>query len=537
MGMFDRWRRTPLQELEASPDKRIGLDELLEKYDLVEVNDDSDGTYAIVSERGDYMLRAKNSAKPTPKQQKQLESELGTSSYGSGFMSVGRTEYNTELAGKNGLEKYDQMRRSDGVVRGTLRMVKTPVLAARWYIEPASESSVDQNIADFVWKCLTEEMSISFTQILTEALLMCDFGHYLFEKVWAERVIDGHKRLVWSKLAPRHPLDIVEWQYDKNGGPKAVVMQKPEDPQNTSGISGEEITIEMDKLLVFTFDREAGNVEGISLLRSAYKHWYYKEQLYKIDAIQKERHGIGIPVIKLPPSYTAEDKAAANLLGRNLRTNERAHVVLPPFWDLLFAKLEGQPVDALKSIEMHDNAIRENILTDFRSKASGSNEEDQTLFLKATRFVADIVCEAFNLYAIPQLVRYNFDRGGIPKLKARRIGEQQDWRTLSFAIRNLIGAGVIRPDDRLEAFIRDEMDLPKADLKTVRVVQTPQAGQDGAATAPNITPGSDTTSADPSAAGTPTLEPPKTPQADMPRQAAPKAMMPQANAGTDRSGK
>ena len=525
MGVFDRWRKQP--EPETSYEE-VALNDVLEKYDLVEVNDDdADNPYMLVTDKGTYEFKAKSS-KPNNKQRKQLESELGASGYGDSFMSVGRNEYNPDMAGKNGLNKYDQMRRSDGVVRGTLRMVKTPVLAARWYIEPASESSIDQNIADFVWKCLTEYMSISFTQILTEALLMADFGHYLFEKVWMEKEIGGKKYLVWQKLAPRHPLDINEWKYDKNGGPKSVVMQKPEDPQGGGAFNQKEVEIEMDKLLIFTFDREAGNIEGISILRSAYKHWYYKEQLYKIDAIQKERHGIGIPVIKLPPSFTPEDKAAANQLGRNLRTNERAHVVLPPFWELTFAKLEGQPVDALKSIDMHDNAIRENILTDFRTKG-GSNEEDQTLFLKATRFVADIVCESFNLYAIPQLVRYNFDRGGIPKLRARRIGEQQDWRTLSFAIRNLIGAGVIRPDDRLEAFIREEMDLPSADVKTVRVVQTPQAGQDGPATAPNATPGGSSGTVEPP-------KPPTTPHVGAPRQAPPAASLPNANAGTDRSG-
>ena len=174
MGVFDRWRKQP--EPEPSYEE-VALNDVLEKYDLVEVNDDdADNPYMLVTDKGTYEFKAKSS-KPNNKQKKQLESELGASGYGDSFMSVGRNEYNPDMAGKNGLNKYDQMRRSDGVVRGTLRMVKTPVLAARWYIEPASESSIDQNIADFVWKCLTEYMSISFTQILTEALLMADFGH------------------------------------------------------------------------------------------------------------------------------------------------------------------------------------------------------------------------------------------------------------------------------------------------------------------------------------------------------------------------
>jgi DNA-binding ferritin-like protein (Dps family) len=270
------------------------------------------------------------------------------------------------------------------------------------------------------------------------------------------------------------------------------------------------VNIPIKKMLVFTFDMEAGNIEGISVLRSAYKHWYYKEQLYKIDAIQKERHGIGIPVIKLPMGFSAEDKRIANELGRNLRTNERAHVVLPPNWELLFAKLEGNMVDSLKSVEHHNEMIRENVLGSFLSSDVDTKDEDQVMFLKATRFIAEIVSDTVNNYLIPELVGYNFDTEDIPKLRARRIGETVDQRTLSFAIRNLIGANVIKPDQPLEDYVRDEMDLPKADPSTVRETSTPQAPGGNAA---------------------PTEAP-----AGPPRQGPPTAKPTSDNAGTDTSG-
>ncbi len=42
------------------------------------------------------------------------------------------------------------------------------------------------------------------------------------------------------------------------------------------------------------------------------------------------------------------------------------------------------------------------------------------------------------------------------------------------ALRNLVGAGIIKPDDQLEDYIRDEMDLPAADPNTARAIATPQ---------------------------------------------------------------
>jgi hypothetical protein len=456
MGVIDRIRgRVP----EPSPD-RITLDEILEDYNLEYVNDEPGEQYAVVT---------KKSKVATRRETVPLGNEYGTSSP-SPWTSFTRNEYNPALQGFKGLEMYDKMRKSDGGVRSTLRAAKTPVLAARYFVQPGGKKDIDKKAAKWVEKNLFELMSTPWAQTLTEALLMLDFGYYAFEKVWINRVVDGELRTVLKKLGPRHPMDVKSWQFDVNGGPHSACFYPA-----SATYPLEDIEIPIQKLLVFTFDKEAGNIEGISILRSAYKHWYYKEQLYKIDAIQKERHGIGIPVIKLPLGYGEDDKTAAQNLGRNIRTNERAHIVLPPGWDLYMLKLEGQPVDCLKSIDHHDTMIRMNILGEFLNTAGGtSKEEDQTMFLKATRFVADIFTDTINAYLIPEMVGYNFANAAIPKLRARRIGEQEDQRTTSFTVRNMVGSGIIVPDDVLEDAIRDALDLPERDEATAR----PQTGAD-----------------------------------------------------------
>jgi len=402
-----------------------------------------------------------------------LPRELGTTSP-SPWTSFTRQEYNTQLQGIKGYEKYDKMRKSDGTVRGNLRSLKIPALSGRWFIAPATEDAQDKEIAEWVWCNLTDKMSIAWTQVLIEALLMCDFGNYMFESVWDNRIVDGELRTVLTKLAPRHPMDVKEWKFDVHGGPKAVVMY-PSSMQD----GNMDIVIPIEKLLVFTYDREAGNIEGISMLRSVYKHWYFKESLYKIDAIQKERHGIGIPIIKLPVGYKDEDKTVADELGRNIRTNERAHITLPNGWELSMLKLEGNLTDALASIEHHNDSIREAFLTNF--VVEGAREDDLVMFFKAARVVADIICDSFNLYLIPKMVKYNWPEvEEFPKLKVRRVGEAADWRTLTFALRNLAGAGMLIPDRPLEDLLRDEMDLPPVDEETSRIIATPQNPYDDA---------------------------------------------------------
>jgi hypothetical protein len=411
-----------------------------------------------------------------------IGNELG-SAVPSPFTSWVRREYNKDLYGIKGLRMYDKMRKSDGTVRGTLRLAKTPVLAGQWSMTPASNSDKDKMIADFVWRNLTKWMSTSWPQMLTETLLMLDFGYYMFEKVFVpgEQITNdpmARGKICWKKMAPRHPMDVKEWFFDFEGGPMSVDMWGS--PAQMAGLQGgiyqgfgQWTNIPINKLLVFSFDKEAGNIEGISLLRSAYKHWYYKDNLYKIDAIQKERHGIGVPVIQLPAGYSPQDLTLADNLGRNLRTNDRAHVVLPPNWILTFAELKGQPVNVIQSIEHHDNEIEKQILGQFLGQNQKQDEESHTLFLKATRFTADIVTDVVNSYGIPQLVDMNWIGVGYPTLTVKRIGEQEDWRTASFTIRNYVGAGVIVPDQPLEDALRAELGLPPSDPETSRLANTP----------------------------------------------------------------
>jgi len=390
--------------------------------------------------------------------------ELGYSSP-SPWTSWTREEWNPKLYGLQGLTEYYRMKRQDGTVRGALRLLKTPIQAAHWFLEPASESPLDMNIAKFVEEILFDGLNVSWSRVLDDILLMCEYGHMVFEKVFG---LNDDGKIVLKKLAPRHPMDVQDWLYDLNGGPDGVRML-PNDFQGEP----DGIFIPIGKLVIFSLEAEAGDLRGTSVLRSVYKHWYFKDTLYKIDAIQKERHGIGVPIIKLPPGWGDADKRLADEIGRNLRTNERAHIVLPPFWDILFAKLEGQPVDCISSIDHHDKKIYDNILAPFAT-ASDQKREAQDLFYKSTRYIASCVTDTINRHVIKQLVDFNFRRGGYPKLRARRIGEWEDIRTMSFSLRNFIGAGAITPDERLEKFLRHELDLPMAELETRREVATPQ---------------------------------------------------------------
>ena len=448
MSILDVFRGSNSQEY-----RNIDLDSALSEYDLVDVD----------SSTGIVYLAEKPEMSP---QQAVSQGEL-TGSGETAWRRARLTDYNPQLRGRRAIDMYREMRH-DGVVRSSLRIAKTPILSARWFMEPASTDEADIERATFVWKNLTEYMSTSWPQFLIETLYMLDYGIYAFEKVFDYRDYNGEQRVYWKKFAPRHPYEIEEFIYDEEGGPESITITTDDGP----------VDLEIEKALIFTYDKEAGDLWGLSALRSAYKHWFFKEKLYQIDAIQKERHGIGIPIVVLPPNFTPQDKIRAEGIGRNLRTNERAHVVLPPGWEVMFLKLEGQRVDALASAQHHADKLYENVLANFmvvQGTGSGAYADVQEhIFNRAVRFTAEIICDVLNKYAIKQLIDFNWGEeeleNGYPQLRVRRLGDERDWRVLSFAARNLVGAGIIRPDDELEAWFRDELDMPGADIATMRQI-------------------------------------------------------------------
>src|SRR6266702_1659006 len=114
-------------------------------------------------------------------------------------------EYNPALQGLSAIRVYDQMRRSDAQVRASMRMVKAPILAAQWYMEPASDSAQDKKVADEIWWALNHMPAMNgrgrpFMKFLREATAFLDFGFYSFEPCGLRLKVGIH-RLVRHTLS------------------------------------------------------------------------------------------------------------------------------------------------------------------------------------------------------------------------------------------------------------------------------------------------------------------------------------------------
>lgn len=367
------------------------------------------------------------------------------------------------------LEMWERMTRDDASVDVSLRGSKMPITGGTYYFEPFGETQDDLDTAEFC-EFNVFKAGRPFQLVLEDILRFLEDSFSILEKCWELREwspkrsgANRRKYTMLHKLAYRPALSLKDFTYDDTGGPAGIIQNK----MDATGKITEQ-PIEIAKLVIFSFNKKGSDLEGKSILRTAYKHWYYKDNFYKIDGIQKERHALGIPRAKAPPNATTNDKQIARQIIKNLRTNEEAGILQLSGWEFDFIKFEGELVSVLGSAEHHDGQIMKNIFLQFMNlglEGSGGGRatsgSHMDMFLKSMRYVADLICEFFNQYLIPQLVGYNFDTDRFPTMKVRNVGETKDLQQMAAAIRNLVLSKAISMDTATENFFRGMFEIPQ----------------------------------------------------------------------------
>jgi len=391
------------------------------------------------------------------------------------FPGVSEADYLAKFQNlSTALEEYEKMRRSDATCQACLLVLELPILSTRFFVRPASDSAEDKEVAAFVQWNLFEGMSITFPEFLRQAL-----GKFWAGFSWFEKVFEPYGSLLkLKKLAPRAPNTLSEWVLDDTGGPKAAVQVawRPDSK------SYQRVEIPIQKLLVFINRKEAGNLHGTSLFRAAYKHFFIKDRLYRLEAIALERSAVGVPVMVLPRNASADDKATAKDIVTTLRRDEKAGVVIPETWSLY---LLGGPTPtrrgstrgitrggaALSSyqatIQHHDLMIAKSILAQFINlpgAAYGSyalSADQSTLLLQLLNYEADEVCSYINRYCIEQLCKLNWPHlKRFPKLTHSPISSR-NLRVLAQAWSLLTKSGLLSPSPETERFIRETIGFPE----------------------------------------------------------------------------
>jgi hypothetical protein len=292
-------------------------------------------------------------------------------------------------------------------------------------------------------------------------------------------------------MAPRMPWTVDRWEIKERG--LASVTQYAQDPETETY---RYYKIPAQKILRFTHDQQGLNYEGVSVLRSAYKHYKVKDALYKIAAVSAERWGVGTIVGALPSQITdAETRKEFRDILKHLRSNEVGHIVLPPGSDIdacikILTPDAGNPMleHILSMIRHHDVLIARSVLAEFISLGetnfgSRSVSNDQLrFFLMSIESVAEYVTHVVmhgnpgECRGIEDLVHMNFGaETPIPLLSWHRI-YRHDTAAIANSVAQLVQTGVIVPTEGLDAWARGLIGAPEeAQVNVSPTRREPQA--------------------------------------------------------------
>lgn len=390
----------------------------------------------------------------------------GTQIFG-GYFSE---EYLQLLRGNRGSKIWDEMRRSEAQVAMLLSAITNPIKSANWEFQEAKEVNDREKhklLCDIIFK-----ESLDWEAILHEILTFLPFGFSLFETVHS--VVFNHPKLGTfnglQAFAFRAQKTIQAWKLEKQTGKLLSVEQMNYSDVGDSGV------IPGEFLNVFSLSKEGDNYEGISLLRPMYGPWFRKNLYLKLAGIGIEKYAVGTPIGTVPAgSEKSEDFTNFKNMLSAYTSSETAYMIKPAGWEIELQKGTFDAAQIKEMIVLENTEMVNSVVANFlvlgmngNSGAYALGSDLSDFFLSGIQSFANLVCGVFNRKIIPELIKLNFgSQLDYPKLKCTGINDKAG-KELSEILTALVGAKVIKPDMKLEEFLRREYQLPQMDVATTR---------------------------------------------------------------------
>ncbi|MBE7338116.1 DUF935 family protein [Corynebacterium aurimucosum] len=412
-----------------------------------------------------------------------------------------------ELRWPDCLGVYDRMRSSDGQVIAVLKAITLPIIGTTWRINPnGARTEVVKFVAEQLGlpvigdegtpKKIRRSNRFSWSEHLRMALLMVPFGSMFFEQV-VEPLPTGRWGL--RKIAPRMPESLTAINVDRDGGLLSIEQRPPAATANyRAADAARTITIPVDRLVAYSYDREGADWAGRSLLRPAYKHWLIKEKLLKIEVVGVERNSMGVPVYTNPAGATDSQIEVGRKMAESYRAGSSAGASIPNGADLELLGVSGQLLNPRAVIEYHDAQIGKAALAHFLnldgeggSYALATVQAD--LFTQSLSATAEQVADTATQHIVADLVDWNWGPDEpIPAI------EFDDIRSTSLEVANalsiLANAGLIRADRSTEEWLRRDLGAPVKDTIAPSEDWTPDTTETTDMTTPSA-PGKEATDA------------------------------------------
>lgn len=410
--------------------------------------------------------------------------QTGLNHGGSGWVNE---EFLTELRGMNGRRVYGEMADNCPVSGAIIYALSSLFRGVNLSVQAVDDSDKAEEAATFLEEVLFD-MDTSVDAVLAEVATMFVYGFAPMEILFKRRVgpyeTDPTRKSRYSDnkyglrgLVLRGQRTIHRWQIDDATGEILGMYQQP--------WTGHEIFIPSGKMLLFRTTPALNNPEGRSLLRNAYRPWYFKRRIEEIEAVGIERDLAGLPLVRIPSEYMDADAdpdmiavySAYKSMAKGIRHDTHEGIVLPSdtkdgkfLFDITLMSTGGsRAIDPSKSLDRYDRQIAMSVLADFiflgqSSVGSFALSSDKTaLFSQALGGFLKLVVGELNTKLVPAIWMLNgLDPELMPTITHDDI-EKPDLGVLGAFLGSMTSAGAqLFPDRELENRLRELAGMPPA---------------------------------------------------------------------------
>ncbi len=425
----------------------------------------------------------------------------------SSFSEIGRSgirrfagqiyeEFLPSLRGTQGIKVYREMRDNDPIIGATMYAIEQVIEKASWTIHPAGKSALDLKAANFLKTCM-HDMEHTWQDFISECLSFLTYGWVWCELVYKIRKGESNNPktnskendglIGWRKLPRRVQSSFYNWEYNEESGDlEAFSQMAPPDYMVR--------TIPLEKSFHLRTKLDGNNPEGRSVLRNAYRPWYFKKNMEEIEAIGVERDLVGLPIFTPPEGFdidATENSAIKNEVKKiisNLRRDEQEGVCLPTGWTLELLAIGGsrRQFDMDKIINRYDKRIAATVLAQFimlgmdrvGSFALSRNQND--LFLVAVQSMLSKIAAGLNNGPIPKLFALNPEfaplGSAIPVLTPGKVTDP-NLDELSNYVSRLAGKGFMLPKEHIITELETIAGLSNQDVEQVGEIDPEADGE------------------------------------------------------------
>jgi hypothetical protein len=400
--------------------------------------------------------------------------EIGVASDYNPNWGLRQDEYLPDLRGERGIKRLREMATNDPVIGAILSAMDLMIRAVPVRMEGGSEQA--RELVDYSLHHMQDQ---TFEMFLSDVLSFLPYGFSLFEIVARPPSQNPNGWVTLKKLAPRAQWTIDRFETDRNGDVLGVW-------QTATTRSS---YIPYSKLLHFRTASKQNDPAGMSVLRAAYQPWYFARRIQEIEAVAIERELNGLPLVRIPSEYLADDASDAqrafvnriSTIARDVKRNEMGFVIIPSdvYEDAdgkmtttrlvefeLIASQGKRDIDTHQVVIRYQQDMARSALADFvmlgvndrGSFALSKSKAD--LFLQALTGYISAIASVLNRKLIPKLLAWNgLPMEDAPKIVFGRVAPI-NLEELGNYIQRVGGVGLDLTDEDSQTFLRDAAGLP-----------------------------------------------------------------------------